>query len=680
MASPAESPIPEGPDEPAGRDAGGLPVDGGMSWSWEFDLASLLEDLAGPAPWLRAAAADCAAPAAADSAGPVAGADAGQPAAGGDAADDDEVADPEAEEAAYQEAVAAGRVTDVPLELVAGRIAESLPTGPGLAGWLAQARAADLEDGALAGIAASFRRLASWASAGELAAVAQIASRSARTDRRAEVDAAGRPDRVTADAAGQVSLALAMSHDGATSWADLGVMLTWRLPATGAALAAGEIDVSRARMIVRMTSPLSEEAARQVEAAVLGRAGWLTLGQLHAALRRAVIKADPDGAERRRRQAERNACVALYPEDEGTATLAGYSLPGVEAAAAIARITALARAMKAAGSEGQIDWLRAHVFLGLLLGTLPFTPPADSAPPEAPPSSGPHPPSPSPPAPPPASPPGPWPGVMPYLPSWLPAVPGQTPAAGPSGLLNLAIPLRTLSGDSSSPGQLSWLGVVTASQARQLAVLAARHAATRWRVVVANAAGQAIAVAHVPRARSPGTQAGPGDAVIGLIGRVTLVVRSDELAHGPPRGPRAQPDADAALAVILDRVRAAGRRAAEVAAEREELDRRTGGCAHGLASPAYRPPPRVAELVTARDGTCRFPPCRRPADQCDLDHTVPYDRGGPTCSCNLGGECRSHHQLKQHPLWSLRQTPAGVFEWTTPAGRSYLSRPDPYSI
>jgi len=259
-------------------------------------------------------------------------------------------------------------------------------------------------------------------------------------------------------------------------------------------------------------------------------------------------------------------------------------------------------------------------------------------------------------------------------------VPGQ-PAAGPSGLLNLTVPLRTLSGDSPGPGQLSWLGVVTASQARQLAVLAARHAATRWRVVVTNPAGQAIAVARVPRARSPGTHPSPGDAVTGLIGRVTLVVRPGELAHRPPRAsPPGQPDADAALAVILDRALTAGRRAAEAAAEREEPDRRTGGCAHGLASPAYRPPPRVAELVTARDGTCRFPPCRRPADQCDLDHTVPHHQGGPTCSCNLGGQCRSHHQLKQHPRWSLRQTPAGVFEWTTPAGRSYISRPDPYSL
>jgi hypothetical protein len=137
---------------------------------------------------------------------------------------------------------------------------------------------------------------------------------------------------------------------------------------------------------------------------------------------------------------------------------------------------------------------------------------------------------------------------------------------------------------------------------------------------------------------------------------------------------------DGALAVIIDRAMVVGARAAEIAMEREVRDHRSGGCAHDLASSAYRPPPRVAELVTARDGTCRFPPCRRPAEQCDLDHTRPFDQGGLTCPCNIGGECRSHHQLKQHPRWSLRQLADGVFQWMTPAGRSYVSRPDPYCL
>ncbi len=59
---------------------------------------------------------------------------------------------------------------------------------------------------------------------------------------------------------------------------------------------------------------------------------------------------DPDAAERRRHHAERRAKVGLYGDEDGTATLSGQNLPGVHAAAAMARVTALARAMKSAGA------------------------------------------------------------------------------------------------------------------------------------------------------------------------------------------------------------------------------------------------------------------------------------------------------------------------------------------
>ena len=135
-----------------------------------------------------------------------------------------------------------------------------------------------------------------------------------------------------------------------------------------------------------------------MEQMVLPRAGGQTPGQLRAALRRAVIAADPGGAERRREEAERRARVCLYGDEDHTATLTGSGLPAAQAAAAMARITALARAVKASGAPGGIGLHRAQVFIGLLLGTLPFIPPADGAPTEPPPDvpPGPHPTRPSP--------------------------------------------------------------------------------------------------------------------------------------------------------------------------------------------------------------------------------------------------------------------------------------------
>ncbi len=285
---------------------------------------------------------------------------------------------------------------------VTGRVAEFLPPGPGLAGWLAAAPAAALDDGALGGVAASWRRLASWAQAGELAAVSQVAARAAARDPDIGIEADGRPARVGADATAEVCLALVMSQCGASWWADLAVTLAWRLARTGDALRGGVIDLSRARLIAEATSVLDDDAARLVEGEVLARAGDQTLGQLRAALRRAVIIADPDGAERRREEAERRARVCLYPDEEGTATLAGHSLPGIHAAAAMARVTALARAVRASGAGGGIDLLRAQVFTGLLLGTLPYIPPAPGSPPDEPPDDDggidPHPPAPRTPA------------------------------------------------------------------------------------------------------------------------------------------------------------------------------------------------------------------------------------------------------------------------------------------
>ena len=261
------------------------------------------------------------------------------------------------------EAAGAGSPPAGLAELIAGH----LPAGPGLAAWLAEHDPAQVADRDLPGTAAAWRKVASWAQAAELATVAQIAVRSAARDQKAGLEADGRPRQVTRDAAAQAGLGLALSPCGAAAWAGLAVALGWRLARTGAALADGTIDLYRAKVIAEATAPLTDEAARKAEDMVLDRAGDLTYGQLHGAVRRAVIAADPEGAEQRRQAAERRARVTLYPDQDHTATLAGTTLPAVHAAAAMVRISAMARALKAAGAGGGLDYLRAHVFLGLVM-------------------------------------------------------------------------------------------------------------------------------------------------------------------------------------------------------------------------------------------------------------------------------------------------------------------------
>lgn len=49
------------------------------------------------------------------------------------------------------------------------------------------------------------------------------------------------------------------------------------------------------------------------------------------------------------------------------------------------------------------------------------------------------------------------------------------------------------------------------------------------------------------------------------------------------------------------------------------------------------------------------------------------------CGYNLhGGQCRTHHQIKQLPGWTLTEPQPGHFELTAPAGRTYETHPDTY--
>jgi hypothetical protein len=742
----------------------------GLSWSWEMDFATLLAALgdgpaAGPPGDTAASTLDLG-----DSA---------------DAGDDGSASDD-----AYFAALEQGS-EPLPMGAVAVRVAERLAPGPDLVAWLETAPASDKSDYDLPGGASSWARVAAYAQARQLADIAQIVSRTAQRDPKISVGADGRPARVPASAVAEVSLALTMTTYSAAAWTDLAVDLHWRLPATGQALAAGLIDLQRAKLICETTALLPDPAARAVEERVLPTAGQKTMPMLRDALRRAVIAADPEGARRRQEAAERRAKVSLYPEQEGTAAITARGLSAIHAAAGMARITAMARAMMSAGSGGGIDFLRTQVLTGLLLGTLPLIPPAPGGPPDdepttpgdpgpgpstgptgptsspggpsegpssdpggpgagpsdghspdpgeeptgegdgpssssdgpwdgypdpvdedAPDDSGDNPTSRSPltgtyrpdseyrpdsgyrpgKSPPGTGPPGDdWPGPRdeadwletgplphwPGLPAFIPpglAAPGAGMSRPVPGLLDVTMPWHTLTGLSPGPGYLGRIGPITAFDARRLADCAARDPATIWRIVITNSTGQALAVTRLTRrASTTGKPPSPGDG-IGLVGRITVTIPEDTLDGQLP--PLPGPDPPPILQQAIQQATKA-LVAARVAAQ---ADTEAGGCAHLMASSAYRVPARLRDFITARDVTCRFATCRQPVWCCDIDHTTPYDQGGRTCKCNNGGLCRIHHQIKQLPGWTLHQTSPGIFQWTTPGGRVYTTVPDIYLL
>ena len=95
----------------------------------------------------------------------------------------------------------------------------------------------------------------------------------------------------------------------------------------------------------------------------------------------------------------------------------------------------------------------------------------------------------------------------------------------------------------------------------------------------------------------------------------------------------------------------------------------------------YRPSAQLDRAVRARDGTCRFPGCRRPAlgtaTGTDLDHTRPWPEGD-TSAANLAVLCRRHHRLKHAAGWSVVGAPDGRLTWTTPGGRTVVTTPWEY--
>ncbi|MGH3390763.1 MAG: HNH endonuclease signature motif containing protein [Actinomadura sp.] len=275
-------------------------------------------------------------------------------------------------------------------------------------------------------------------------------------------------------------------------------------------------------------------------------------------LRKAIIEADPQAFQERRKTAEKGRRLEQYTNPDGTSDLAARDLPTEAADAAYNYVNALAAALKADGDERPIDAIRADVALDLLRGRRPAE-----------------------------------------LFATDPDLPDPAPA-------------------QTAPG--------TGDTGRQ----------------------EAAAITSTVRARLTELH----DQVLGPNRPVEHWLLIAEAARR-----------------IKDALAPLKSRWCHLAADT------IGDLVHG--HDGYWPPEVMRRLIQARNGTCTFPTCRRNVMKCDLDHTIPYHKGGPTCPCNIAPLCRGHHMLKQHPDWTLVQLWPGVLLWTSPTGHWYLVGPDP---
>jgi hypothetical protein len=248
--------------------------------------------------------------------------------------------------------------------------------------------------------------------------------------------------------------------------------------------------------------------------------------------------------------------------------------------------------------------------------------------------------------------------------------PGQVPA-GFRARVNLTIPLTTALRLTERPGIMSRVGPVDPALARDLAAAAARDPRSSWCITVTGPDGRPVAhgCGRPPPRGKPRHRGKPDQD--------THTDRPDQAARDGP--------ADNHSGTGLDTIRLniaglTGTTGTSTTGDLVfELENLAGPCDHKFEAKGHDPGVKLRHLTGILNSCCTSPPCRRPHETSDYEHSTPHEQGGRTCLCEAGPVCRHDHRAKQAPGWHLEPGEnRGWFRWTTPSGRTYISRPTQY--
>jgi len=241
------------------------------------------------------------------------------------------------------------------------------PGGPVLAAALAGVVDDEIGAAGLIDRITGFDRQASWAAAGQVRAVAELAGR--RVAERGESELAFVVD--------ELALALTCTRYAAWSKLHTALDLVDRLPATLTAMAAGRICAAQARVIAEGTRVLTDADAARVQDQVLGPAQVLTPAKLRDLVTRAVAAVDPRDADEKHEEACASRMVGKYPREHGMTGIWAL-LPADHAAAVWAAVNTHAETSRQPGDGRTAEQRRADSLTGLATAYLDGTCPADN--------------------------------------------------------------------------------------------------------------------------------------------------------------------------------------------------------------------------------------------------------------------------------------------------------------
>ncbi|MDV6263673.1 HNH endonuclease signature motif containing protein [Rhodococcoides yunnanense] len=495
-------------------------------------------------------------------------------------------------------------------------------------------------------------------------------------------------------AASEIAHVLGCSKTVANTYAEVGMDLRLRLPAVAAAFEAGELDLPRVRAIYRCTHNLTQDAATAVQGEVLHAARRLSPGPLATEIWSIMYRIAPEQAAALRKDLERHTNVT-YTDKDVLSTLKA-DLTAADAAAAWQLINEMAATVcrRDPRTRGQ---KRAAAYVALLhqeSSMACMCEPDDDNP--------------------------------------CTADTARPDRRAP--LTVITVDLATLAGLLSNPAHLAGHGTIDAEYARELADNA------HWQILLTEARNLAEKLGYGDDLESligldtnTDTKNGARTEDKGVEGRTdsssdsrtnhrgsrvgqkkprgskvgkTKSIRSEgsrshvvfhplgrgrrRVGGSVPRPPRAQnsslPPWNSCVATPYRGIYTfvAEFEAAIAADPTLELAIHPDGHGGLLLPPpgalAYRPSVGLAERIRFRDRTCRHPGCDVAAQQCEIDHIVPYfhrdpANGGWTIDSNLHCLCRYHHSLKTMGLWTPVMLADGVEFWVSNAGTTAITVP-----